>query len=85
MDYTFFGSLVARLACSQPFLAEGHWLAPFFPLSHWAGVLLPAVLLVVGLSLAATFIGVVMMRSGKKKSAGGGAPAAKGPKAKKDD
>lgn len=70
---------------SQPFLAEGHWLAPFFPLSHWAGVLLPAVLLVVGLSLAATFIGVVMMRSGKKKSAGGSAPTAKGTKAKKDD
>jgi len=60
-------ALAALARSSQPFLDDGHWLEQFFPLSHWYGVLLPAVLLVVGLSLAATFVGVVMMNSGKKK------------------
>jgi hypothetical protein len=52
----------------QPFLAPNHWLLPLFPLDHWYGLLLPAGLLVLALSLAATFVGVVMLRSSKKKA-----------------
>jgi hypothetical protein len=60
----------------QPFLSAEHWLLALFPFSHWYGVMLPVVLLIVGISLALTFVGTVMMMSRKKQQpAGGGKPA----------
>lgn len=53
-----------------------------FPLSHWHGVMLPAVLLVVGISLALTFVGTVMMASNNKNRP---APSGAGGDAKKSD
>ena len=50
----------------QPFFDEDHAVQQYFPDRQWA-ILIPAVLLVLVLAVASTFIALVMIKSGKKK------------------
>lgn len=61
--------MVGRRATLQPFLAADHWVQPLFPLPHRYGVMLPAALVIIGLSIGATLFGVVMLRSKPKPKA----------------
>ena len=61
----FYSFVLLDNSCFQPFVDKGHILQLFFPDKYYA-VLIPALLLVGGMSVLLTFIGLVMVKSKKK-------------------
>jgi dolichol phosphate-mannose biosynthesis regulatory protein len=61
---------------AQPFVDESHALQGFFLPRVWA-IRIPVVLLLVGSAVVGSFLGVVMIRSNRKKAAKAKAAAAK--------
>eukprot|EP00762_Andalucia_godoyi_P007692 ANDGO_07938.mRNA.1 Dolichol phosphate-mannose biosynthesis regulatory protein len=50
-----------------PFIDEDHFIQAYFPARHYA-IVVPTVIGVAGVSAIASFVGLVMVRSGSKKS-----------------
>lgn len=61
---------------SQPFVDNGHPLQNFFLPRVWA-IRIPVILILLGSAVVGSFLGVVMIRSNKKKAAKAKAAAAK--------
>ena len=60
---------VLTCAClMQPFVEPGHFFHSFFPDRYWA-VVIPVVLMILGVTLIGSFLGLVMLRKGKPKKA----------------
>lgn len=55
----------ALLACMQPFVDADHAVQSYFPERRWA-IAIPTFLFILVLAVAGTFIGLVMIKSGKK-------------------
>jgi dolichyl-phosphate mannosyltransferase polypeptide 2 regulatory subunit len=52
----------------QPFVLKGHPIHQFFPDRYYA-ILIPVILLVTGLSVVGLFLGSVLLKGKKKKTA----------------
>jgi dolichol phosphate-mannose biosynthesis regulatory protein len=63
-------------APNQPFVDDDHILQNFFPPRVWA-IRIPVIILLVGSAVVGSFIGMVMIRSNRKKAAKAKAAAAK--------
>mmetsp|Transcript_79850 Transcript_79850/g.222164 ORF Transcript_79850/g.222164 Transcript_79850/m.222164 type:complete len:92 (-) Transcript_79850:149-424(-) len=55
-------------AIVTPFVDADHPLQSFFPARYYA-IMIPTLLLVVGITVATTFVALVLIKSGKKKKA----------------
>lgn len=60
----------------QPFVDDGHPLHDFFPPRVWA-IRIPVILVLLGSAIVGTFLGLVMIRSNRKKAAKAKAAAKK--------
>ncbi|CAG9324692.1 unnamed protein product [Blepharisma stoltei] len=49
-----------------PFVDKGHWIQNYFPEREWA-FLIPSLVLISGITILFTFIGLVMVKSGRLK------------------
>jgi dolichyl-phosphate mannosyltransferase polypeptide 2 regulatory subunit len=52
----------------QPFVDESHFITSLFPPREWA-IRIPAALLLVGISVIGSFIGLVLVKSAQKEKA----------------
>ena len=52
----------------KPFVDEGHALHDLFPPRVWA-IRIPVILILLGVSVVGSFLGVVMIRSNRKRAA----------------
>ncbi|QKX53288.1 uncharacterized protein TRUGW13939_00366 [Talaromyces rugulosus] len=60
----------------MPFVDKGHPLHDFFPPRVWA-IRIPVILTLLGSAVVGSFLGIVMIRSSRKKAAKAKAAAAK--------
>lgn len=61
---------------TQPFVDSNHVLQDFFPMRKWA-IRLPVILILLGSAVVGSFLGLVMIRSNRKKAAKAKAAAKK--------
>jgi dolichyl-phosphate mannosyltransferase polypeptide 2 regulatory subunit len=64
------------LTCFQPFVDPGHPLHDLFPPRVWA-IRIPVILTILGSAVVGSFLGIVMIRSNRKKAAKAKAAAKK--------
>jgi hypothetical protein len=56
-----------RFTCLQPFVDADHPVQTYFPERKWA-IMIPTTLFILVLAVTGTFVGLVMIKSGKKRS-----------------